>query len=248
VFNRLITLIYRILPSRGYSSKKLALVVAEKTKTLRNSAIDEGLSRNSLKIVNAIDQASKSKKIAVLDFGGAGGQHFYEIPLQYQEKISKWIIVETQEMMDANIEHAHDKLSWTTTVQLAHAIESKIDLVIASNSLQYTSDPIETLKSLMSIEATYCLISRLILTHHYKKFQFSQVSDLAINGPGPLPRGMKNSKIKYKATVESYNKFTDVLCHRYKIISSETEISLMTPWWRPKVSEFSFLALLKSTN
>jgi hypothetical protein len=92
-----------------------------------------------------------------------------------------------------------------------------IDLVFTSSTLQYCPSPLLALKELTGLNAKYLFITRTPFVESLDSIVTIQTSNLSTNGPGPLPKGFIDRKIKYPITYESRIAIENILTEKYEI-------------------------------
>ena len=122
------------------------------------------------------------QEIKVLDFGGAGGQSYTEAKYFFPEIYFKWIVLETKSMVKAAKIAGLESDTLMFVENFSDVDKYKLDLVIASSSLQYTNDPIGFLAKISNLGARYMYISRAPLSNN-EFASIEQVSNLSDNGP-----------------------------------------------------------------
>lgn len=106
------------------------------------------------------------RALRVLDFGGALGEHFLLVRQLLPElPIERWLVCETPLIVNAAAQ-----LPQQSALQFCHTIpeplavpDTAFDLVIASGSLQFVTDPAHTFAGLAALQAPFIYISRFPL-------------------------------------------------------------------------------------
>jgi len=203
----------------GYQHDDLINVIVQKnlnfSDDISNSlVVDEG----NLKILSIIASMQWTKSINVIDFGGGGGIH-YQICKNFLDSSVKlnWRVVETKAMVSATNRLANKSLKFFTDLNSARSSLDKVDLVFASSSLQYTQNPLSSLRSLIELDAPYLCISRTPLLNESTPIISLQTSKLADNGPGQLPKNHKNKIIRYPIIFESMQSVERIIMENYRI-------------------------------
>jgi putative methyltransferase (TIGR04325 family) len=147
---------------------------------------------------------------SVLDFGGACGKHYKEARIASPS--IRWAVVETPAMAARARELETHQLKFFSAIEQAAAWLGAIEVVHSSGALQYTPDPIATVRELCSLKAPKMLWSRLLMGEGEKETQLSRLTD---NGPGRSREPHK--RVSYDRTPISESKF--LAEHRnYRII------------------------------
>ena len=151
------------------------------------------------------------KEITILDFGGACGTHYYEMKRLIPQHIAiKWYVVETEQMVKSAIEKGlnNTELEFVTNIK---DVKNKVDIIYSSCALGYVPNPYEFTMKLLSLEANYILIDRMVFNNSNSDFITIQKSLLSSNGPGKLPVGYIDRVISYPHTTLSFNKFNSAI-------------------------------------
>lgn len=203
----------------GYSASELVKTIVDK-----NLHLFSGVSSNPIfgleefRTVAAIGLSAQGRNFNVIDFGGGGGYHYRLAKIALgNERILKWHVVETPEMVNEAIRIKETDLKFYYNILDAKNDLESVDLVFSSSALQYCPDPLYFLKELVRIGAKYLFITRTPFVDSAENIIAIQKSTLSSNGPGPLPKGVKNKKVFYPITYVSRAAVESVLCQNYKI-------------------------------
>jgi hypothetical protein len=93
---------------------------------------------------------------------------------------------------------------------------TEIDVVFANGAVQYTPDPGAVLSQLVELEARELLFLRTAISKGDTQFTI-QESFLSSNGPGGLPAGVKDRRLRYPRTFLAWQVVRDILSRRYQI-------------------------------
>lgn len=152
----------------------------------------------------------------VVDFGGGAGDYYFLAKKMFNGILNlQWTIVETEGM--CQIVDSYNESNLKCISNTDH-ISSDVDLIIASGSLQYTPDPYEELKKLISLNANYLLISRCSLMENDFDAITIQKFTLSFNNSIPLPDGCEDSEISLPHTNMQKNKFEKILKNSYEVL------------------------------
>lgn len=204
----------------SYQNRELVDVVVEKNQIYRDSLKQNNLiDLGALRPVIAMGSILKDNKLNVIDFGGGGGFHFFIVKKILGNNFKlKWNVVETELMAQAaEATLSTDDLSFSPNIPDAVQNLGKVDLVYTSSALQYCPDPYEVLRELVSIRAKYLFITRTPFIDEDKQMVTVQSSQLADNGPGPLPKKHKNRQLLYPITYASREEVEKILSQNYVI-------------------------------
>ena len=175
----------------GYHSPEIIHSVIQKNLNFRKQDCLEKLSAEELKIVTAIGivlgRKKSEKLITVLDFGGGGGNHYWVAKKFFPQANLDWKIVETETLCRAaSLTLENEELKFHTSIASATELNREIDLVFANSAIQYTFDPMLTLKELLGLNSKVVYITRTPLSILDKNFEYFQFSLASENGPGTL--------------------------------------------------------------
>jgi putative methyltransferase (TIGR04325 family) len=189
----------------GYASEELARLVVEKNKSYREKlAANPTIDTNSSRIMRAFSMYRCSNALNVLDFGGGAGNHHAIAKLLLPNIVNlRWAIVETEVMVRYASSIAEDGLTFHENYIKAAEDLGKVDLLVLSSSLQYCEYPLRTLDSLLKLRPHRVFITRTPLSHQGNRHVVLQESNLADNGPGPIPGGFEDRIVTYPCVFET---------------------------------------------
>ena len=197
---------------KAYENTELCCMISEKTinyiKYLESKPYT--VKASNIFLVNTIQTyllEYQTEKITVLDFGGACGAHYFETRKFFGNSFKfKWFVIETPEIVNAAKERKleNEELFFVENIE---KIDSIIDLVHSSGTLQYVPDWIEYLDRLIEKQAKFVLFNRMMFNEHDRTFFTIQKSRLSDNGPGPMPKKYEDKDIFYPHATISYKKF-----------------------------------------
>ena len=209
--------------TRGYENADIVDVVVEKTKRYRDSILETTTSvqcgASTAYSLCSVLASFQSSGVHVLDFGGAAGAHYFlaRSVLPSTCKL-KWLVVETPAMAEAAEKHlANDELHFLSNLSEAAITLGRIDLVHTSGALQYVENPCAQLEKLVDLGAGRILLNRLGLTRGQKEVVTVQESRLSGNGPGPMPEGMSDRKVRYPYVLPRECSFMEILTRKYRV-------------------------------
>ena len=188
----------------GYEDNILTkVIVAKGKKFAENLSNTKSIDLLSLRTFIGLASTLNSKKLVVLDFGGAAGTHYFIAKSILSNDIAlDWRVVETTQMVkQARIQDLeNNELKYFETIDNAVA-DSEIDLIFASSSIHYTPKPYKVLTSLASINAKILMITRTPFTD--VSVVLLQHSALSANGVGEIPSeiGVSDKEISYPVTI-----------------------------------------------
>ena len=102
------------------------------------------------------------KPLRILDFGGGGGDYFYQFQKFVPHIDFDWTVVETPALAEA-MQQKHggesQKIRWVGSIEMT---DEKYDLVLCSSVLQYLEKPFEILEALVK-KSQFVIINRIPL-------------------------------------------------------------------------------------
>ena len=198
-----------MLDADGYEDKTLVKIIVAKGKKFSLKIKEQReVDLMSLRIFIAVSSVFNSKKLTVVDFGGAAGVHYYTAKsLIPKDVVIDWRVVETTQM----VKEAREQGLETSELKFYDSVESavkkeKINLVFASGSVHCVANPYKTLEELINIDAENFLITRTPITDFPRVLL--EHSSLRGNGIGEIPKelGIKDKKISYPVTMMDKSK------------------------------------------
>lgn len=206
----------------GYQDARIVDVVLEKTRRYAERLArgeDPGVVTPAAvhSAMAALSSASADDGLAVLDFGGACGAHYFLARRLAPPGLRiRWVVVETPAMAARAAALAREELSFTDSLDAAVARLGRVDLVHTSGTLQATDDPRAWLRRLVGIGARRMLIARLGLNEGDDDVVTVHRSTLGMNGVGPLPEGFVDAEVRYPFTFLAASAFDAILGERYR--------------------------------
>jgi putative methyltransferase (TIGR04325 family) len=161
-----------------------------------------------------------SRETSVIDFGGAcGALYFLARAVLPQSLKLRWIVVETPEMARraASI-LSTDELSFSSDLGSAVNSMSRVHLLHTSGTLQYVDKPYDVLQQIVSASAEHILFNRLTLTKGSREVITVQESWLSWNGPGPLPSGVQDRRVRYPCVLLAESAVCETIQRNYDIV------------------------------
>ncbi|PZU54487.1 MAG: hypothetical protein DI561_05345 [Thauera sp.] len=206
--------------AEGYQASDVVKVVVEKNAIYRDEIFSSRvIGLDSLRTMVGIGALQSLPTLRVLDFGGGGGSHYSIVrAVLGADRDIRWNVVETTAMAKAAGERlAGGGLKFFDDIRKAATDLGHVDLVFTSGALQYTSDPLAFLSSLLAVRADHMFITRTALHDGVDQVVSAQTSWLSSNGPGPLPHGFKNHEIRYPVTFASRPKALKMIEEAYTV-------------------------------
>lgn len=182
----------------AYQSQEIVKIVVEKNLIHKRGLIEDKIvDFNAMRTLTALGIINTGRQLRVLDFGGGGGYHHAIAKIGMPSVSVKWNVVETPAMAKEAQRLSKDDLHFFDSIDSARLDNGDIDLVFSSSALQYCPAPLKILQQLVDIGAKHLFITRTAFNHEPETIIAIQNSQLADNGPGPLPSGFKNSSCSY---------------------------------------------------
>lgn len=203
----------------AYENNEIINVVVEKNLIYKNKVIQhKTLDFNAIRTLLALGIMDTEKTLNVLDFGGGGGYHHAVAKVGFESSNIKWNVVETAAMAkEAEQRLAGENLHFFADIDIAKQALGTIDLLFSSSALQYCPDPLAMLRKLVDVEAKHLFITRTAFNDLPGTIVAIQRSQLADNGPGPLPNGFQNKQISYPISFVDKAEVEKILMSKYDI-------------------------------
>lgn len=202
----------------GYEDAELVAVVSEKTDRFRNRLtkplVLEDANMAHLGLALALNQ---SKKLHVLELGGACGAAYYAMHELFPGRIKAWHVVETPAMAaEGNTKFADDTLRFFSDLKTACADLPQRDVAISLGCLQYTPTPLETLDGLTELDFSSLYLARIEAGwNHGRTVVTRQDHNLSLHGPGPMPEGFADRSCSQPITLVPLEEYRKMGSQRY---------------------------------
>lgn len=186
--------------------------------------------------------------VHVLDFGGAAGAHYFltRAILPFSRGLN-WTVVETPEMVErARPVLSSDELSFSSNVLKAASRLGRIDLLHTSGTLQCVGNPHDALQTLLSVSPQFILFNRLGLTTGDHDVITVHEAWLSWNGPGPMPSGIADRKIRSPFVFPRESVFMEQLGKNYEIVMTFEDASGAFPVGQEPIKGLGLLAKRKA--
>ena len=225
-------------------------IICRKTKTYRDTFHSQDVGDLTTSDVLALFGMAlahgHSGPVNVIDFGGACGAHYFRIKSLFRDNLQlNWHVVETASMAGRAKELSNHELQFFDSLSAARASFDYVDVVYSSGTLQYVSDPLETLTDLLACTARYVVLARLGLARDESSIITIQESRLSDNGPGPMPPGFKDGVARYPVTFAAQTRIESMLSEDHKILLRLPDASVASAYDR-RVLGLGYVAELKS--
>jgi putative methyltransferase (TIGR04325 family) len=198
----------------GYSNSLLNKSIIKKTiKFSKFTSINER-DVNNRRTISFIKFIKRRKLKTILDFGGGAGFHYFIARIKLPNLNFKWLVVENRTMVRLCIKKLKYKnLFFSDSLNKI----KKIDIFFSSCAINYTKNPIETIKSIIKLKAKYLYFTRTPLTKN-QSLEFKQISLLSQNGPCKI-RKEKEMLIEYENKIINRQKFEDMFKNKFFCIA-----------------------------
>ena len=154
---------------------------------------------------------------SVLDFGGGGGRHGFEAIRS--GLVEQWTIVELPEFIEAaKVNLRVPKVSFLESIPNQ---QDSFEIGHASNSLQYTSDPLGYLEKLINCTTEWLLIEKLVITTQKQLTSFRQFSLLSEHSPqGFCLSGLEDRLVSYQVTCLTRTEVETAISKKFEIVEA----------------------------
>ena len=205
----------------GYDDEQIAAVVLWKTKIYRELLKQDfpKLTANQARQILGASLAITDHRLSVLDFGGACGVHYFLAEKIFGNTVDlNWTVVETPSMCSKAREFESDQLRFLESIDAATADGRKYDLTFVSGSLQYVSNPYQTLARLIACESPHLFLTRTALTTTGSECILIHESTLGRHGRGGPLKTAPDIKTQCPVVIARQDKIEEILSARYQIV------------------------------
>ena len=197
----------------GYNSLILNKSIINKTVNFNKFTLNNKNDQNYQRTIKFINFIKKKKLNSIIDFGGGAGYHFFIAKKKLSRFNLKWSIIENKTMVRlCNKEPKHKNLFFFNSLEKVN----NADIFFSSCSINYTQDPIKTLKVISKLNTKYFYFTRTPLTEN-DNLEFTQLSYLADNGPLKI-KGEEKIFIKYRNKITNIKTFEGIFKDKFQII------------------------------
>jgi putative methyltransferase (TIGR04325 family) len=220
---------------KGYEEEELTRVVLGKTLAYKKSL--EVASHATVSATEAFGMLSMahllthseaaSRRITVLDLGGACGAHYFAFKRFFGDRIRfRWLVVETPTMCRLAEPLRNDELAFFDSLPAALRSGENPDLLHVSGVLQFVEHPYVMLDLLVKSGAPYLFFNRMAFTAKANDVIGVRRSMLSANGIGPLPPGIRDGEVSYPYVVLARRKFDSFLDSYETVVQFEDNTGL----------------------
>jgi putative methyltransferase (TIGR04325 family) len=242
--------------SDTYEDARVVEVVARKTKAYRDALLSSTGSivktRQTLQNMFVLSYVRPERPLDVLELGGACGASYFELSRLLPGRIKSWSVVETPSMAAAAGKMFPDAgVKFFDDLGAAASQVESFDLIVAQGVLQYTSNPLRTLDSLIALRCSYIYVTRTALRVRVDDgvegtVFTKQITGLAAHGPGELPPGFENQSTTQPLVLVPYEAVASRLPPLYSLsfrFDESEESSLLIGSKTVTVKDMGFLAV-----
>jgi putative methyltransferase (TIGR04325 family) len=199
---------------KGYNNLALNLYVIKKTIIFSKIKSINKYDINYKRTLDFIEFIKKKKLKTILDFGGGAGYHYFIARKKLPNFIFKWLVVENRTMVRLCIKKIKYKnLFFSDSLKKI----KKIDIFFSSCAINYTKNPLETIKSIIKLKTKYLYFTRTPLTEN-QSLEFKQFSLLSDNAPCKI-NNEKEMLIDYENKIINQKKFEEMFKNKFFIIT-----------------------------
>jgi len=233
----------------GYDSELIGNVVTKKNQLYKIQMLNPNFMCPQSLVRPLIPLAYITHKhVRVLDFGGGGGtQYFATSNLLSSSRVFDWRVIETEAIVNQSTNLANDNLEFYKSIGEAISDGFSPDLVMASSSLEYTKNPMETLVELINLDADYLYLTRSALTLEADLITAEQFTRLKDNGPGPLPDEFEDCEVNYWIRILPMRFVKEELSKNYEILFTSLEAEKILHIQNLYVNQYGILARRKKS-
>ena len=197
----------------GYNNLALNNSIVKKTIVFSELKSVNEYNVNWHRTVKFLKFVEKNKIRKIIDFGGGAGYHFFIAKMKFPNLYLKWLVVENKIMVKLCKKKIKIK-----NLFFSHIFNKikKADVVFSSCSINYTTNPIKTVKKIIRLKTKYLYFTRTPLAEN-KSFKFKQISLLSENGPCKI-NNEKEILIEYENKIISQQNFEEIFKNKYDII------------------------------
>ena len=154
---------------------------------------------------------------SVLDFGGGGGRHGFEAIKS--GLVEQWTIVELPEFIEAaKVNLRVPKVSFLESIPDQ---QDSFEIGHASNSLQYTSDPVGYLEKIINSTTEWLFLEKLVITTQKQQTSFRQFSLLSEHSPqGFRVSDVEDGLVSYQVSCLTRREVETAISKKFEIVEA----------------------------
>ena len=205
--------LFYIKKDNGYNNLTLNKSIIKKTIKFSNFNSINEQDTNIQRTIKFLKFIKKKKLNNIIDFGGGAGYHYLIAKIKLPNFNCRWQVIENKTMVRlCNKVFKYRNLFFFNSLNNI----KKIDILFSSCSINYTKNPLKTLKIISKLDSKYLYFTRTPLTQN-KSVEFKQISLLSDNGPCKL-ENEKKMLIEYKNKIINIESFENILKIKFKIL------------------------------
>ena len=208
---------YKLFPPKkikGYNNLVLNKSIVKKTIIYSKLKSINDHNINWQRTIKFLKFLKKKKIKKIIDFGGGAGYHFFVAKIVFPNLNLKWLIVENQIIVKLCNKKIKNKnlFFFDSLNQIKEA-----EIFFSSCSINYTPNPIETIKTIIKLKTKYLYFTRTPLAEN-KSVKFKQISLLSENGPCQI-KNEKEILVEYENKIISRQSFEEIFKDKFFIIA-----------------------------
>jgi len=197
----------------GYNNLVLNESIVKKTIVFSKLKSTNEYDINFQRTLDFLKFIKKKKLRNIVDFGGGAGYHYFIAKMKLPYFNFKWLVIENRTMVKlCNKKLNYKNLFFFNSLNII----KKIDVFFSSCAINYTKDPIKTIKSIIKLNAKYLYFTRTPLVEN-QSLAFKQISLLSDNGPCKI-NNEKEILIEYENKIVSRQSFESMFKNKFVII------------------------------
>ena len=197
----------------GYNSLALNKSILKKTILFSKLKSTNEYDINFQRTLDFLKFIRKKKLKNIIDFGGGAGYHYFIAKMKMPDFNFKWLVVENKIM----VKLCHKKLNYKNLFFFNSLnIIKKTDVFFSSCAINYTKNPIKTVKAISKLNAKYLYFTRTPLAEN-QSLGFKQISLLSDNGPCKI-NNEKEILIECENKIISRQSFESIFRNKFVII------------------------------
>jgi len=207
---------YRLFYSKadsGYNNLALNESIIKKTIVFSKLKPIKKHDVNWQRTVRFLEFIKKKNLKNIVDFGGGAGYHYFIAKMKLPNFNFKWLVVENRLMVKlCNKKLNYKNLFFFNSLNII----KKTDVFFSSCAINYTKDPIKTVKAISKLNAKYLYFTRTPLAEN-QSLVFKQISLLSDNGPCKI-NNEKEILIECENKIISRQSFESIFRNKFVII------------------------------
>jgi putative methyltransferase (TIGR04325 family) len=212
----ILTINYKLFyskPHEGYNNLALNKSIIKKTIVFSRLKSPNEYDINFQRTLDFLEFIKKKKLKNIIDFGGGAGYHYFIAKMKLPDFNFKWLVIENRTMVKlCNKKLNYKNLFFFNSLNTI----KKTDVFFSSSAINYTKDPIKTIKSIIKLNAKYLYFTRTPLAEN-QSLGFKQISLLSDNGPCKI-NNEKEILIECENKIVSRQSFESMFKNKFVII------------------------------